>query len=138
MRPVTRAFSNLHTALYRLTGGRAQNPKYPTMLLTVTGRRSGQPRTVPVIYLEDGERFVIAAAYAGSDTDPDWWLNLRHNPAAVVRVNNETTAVTAEVAPSDQRADLWRRLVDMYPYFTEYQQRTSREIPVVILTPAHS
>jgi deazaflavin-dependent oxidoreductase (nitroreductase family) len=138
MRPVTRMFSNLHTALYRLTGGWAQSSKYPTMLLTVTGRRSGQPRTVPVIYIKDGERFVIAAAYAGSDANPAWWLNLRENPQAVVQVNNETTSVRAELAPSDQREDLWRQLVEMYPYFTEYQQRTSREIPVVILTPTGS
>ena len=83
------------------------------MLLTVTGRRSGQPRTVPVIYIKEGERFVIAAAYAGSDTNPAWWLNLRENPQAVVQVNNETTCVTAELAPSDQREDLWRQLVAM-------------------------
>ena len=81
MRPVTRAFSNLHAAMYRLTRGMAQSRKYPTMLLTVTGRRSSEPHTVPLIYIKDGERFVIAAAYAGSDTDPAWWLNLpRESP----------------------------------------------------------
>ena len=136
MRPVTRGFSNLHAAMYRLTRGMAQSRKYPTMLLTVTGRRSGEPHTVPLIYIKDGERFVIAAAYAGRDADPAWWLNLRENPHAVAQVNNDTFAVKAELAPAEQRPDLWRRLVDMYPYFTEYQQRTSREIPVVILAPA--
>jgi len=136
MRPVTRAFSNLHTTMYRLTRGMAQSRKYPTMLLTVTGCRSGKPRTVPLIYIKDGERFVIAAAYAGSAADPAWWLNLRENPHAVAQVNNHTFAVNAELAPVEQRPDLWRRLVEMYPYFIEYQQRTSREIPVVILTPA--
>lgn len=69
MRPVTRTFSTLHAVAYRLTGGRAQNHKYPTMLLTVTGRKTGKPRTVPVIYIKEGDRFVIAAAYSGSDTD---------------------------------------------------------------------
>ena len=83
MRPVTRTFSDLHAALYRLTGGAAQNPNYPTMLLTVTGRKTGKPRTVPLIYLEDGDRLVIAAAYAGSDANPTWWLNLREDPEAV-------------------------------------------------------
>jgi len=136
MRPVTRAFSNLHATMYRLTRGKAQNSKYPTMLLTVTGRKTGKPHTVPLIYIKDGERFVIAAAYAGSDHDPAWWLNLRANPTAVAQVNDHTFTVNAAVAPADQRPDLWRRLVDMYPYFTEYQQRTSREIPVVVLTPA--
>lgn len=134
MRPVTRTFSNLHAALYRLTGGAAQARKYPTMLLTVTGRRSGQPHTVPLIYITDGERLVVAAAYAGSDTDPAWWRNLRVHPRAVAQINNDTFAVEAETAPAERRPDLWRRLVEMYPYFTEYQQRTTREIPVVVLT----
>lgn len=135
MRPVTRLFSDLHVALYRFTGGAAQNPRYPTMLLTVTGRKSGRPRTVPLIYLEDGERLVIAAAYAGSDANPAWWLNLRENPEAVARLRDRTVAVRADLADPAERPELWRRLVAMYPYFTEYQQRTEREIPVVVLTP---
>ena len=133
MRPITRTFSDLHATLYRLTRGRAQSP---TMLLTVTGRTTGRPQTVPLIYLRDGDRLVIAAAYAGSDANPAWWLNLRATPHAVAQINGDTFPVTAALAPPGQRADLWRRLVGMYPYFTEYQQRTSRKIPVVILTPA--
>ncbi|KQH75946.1 hypothetical protein AO501_18040 [Mycobacterium gordonae] len=133
MRPVTRTFSNLHAAMYRWTRGRAQNPRYPTMLLTVTGRRTGKPQTVPLIYINDAERFVIAAAYAGSDNDPAWWLNLQANPHAVAQVHNERFNVEAELAPAERRPELWQRLVEMYPYFTEYQQRTSREIPVVML-----
>jgi deazaflavin-dependent oxidoreductase (nitroreductase family) len=135
MRPFTRTLSGLHARLYRLTGGRAQNAKYPTMLLTVTGRKTGRPQTVPLIYITDGDRLVIAAAYAGSDSDPAWWLNLRAHPGAVAQVRGETFAVTAQLAPADLREELWRRLVGMYPYFTEYQRRTRRRIPVVILTP---
>lgn len=133
MRPVTRTFSNLHAAMYRWTRGRAQNPKYPTMLLTVTGRRTGKPQTVPLIYIKDDERFVIAAAYAGSDSDPAWWLNLQANPHAVAQVNDQRFDVEAELAPADRRAELWQKLVEMYPYFTGYQQRTNRQIPVVFL-----
>lgn len=136
LRPVTRAFSDLHAELYRLTGGAAQNPRYPTMLLTVTGRKTGKPRTVPLIYLEDGPRLVIAAAYAGSDANPTWWLNLRDNPEAVAQLRDRTLRVHAALAEPGERAGLWRRLVDMYPYFAEYQTRTRREIPVIILTPA--
>ena len=135
MRPLTRTFSNLHARLYRLTRGRAANPNYPTMLLTVTGRRSGKPQTVPLIYLKDGGRLVIAAAYAGSDADPAWWLNLQANPRAVAQIKDDTFAVAAELAPRGQREELWDRLVQMYPYFTEYQERTNREIPVILLTP---
>jgi F420H(2)-dependent quinone reductase len=135
MRPVTRTFSDLHAALYRMTGGAAQNPNYPTMLLTVTGRKTGKPRTVPLIYLEDGDRLVIAAAYAGSKVNPTWWLNLRDNPEAVAQLRDRTVAVRATLAEQGERAELWKRLVAMYPYFAEYQTRTDREIPVIVLTP---
>lgn len=138
MRPVTRTFSSLHATAYRLTGGRAQNAKYPTMLLTVTGAKTGKPRTVPVIYIRDAGRFVIAAAYSGSDTDPVWWRNLRADPSATLEVSGETIGVTAALAGEQERPELWRRLVAMYPYFTEYQKRTTRQIPVIVLTPDQS
>ncbi|PJE23325.1 MAG: hypothetical protein CK431_11870 [Mycobacterium sp.] len=133
LRPITRTFSNLHAAMYRLTRGKAQNRKYPTMLLTVTGRKSGRPQTVPLIYVKDAGQFVIAAAYAGSDTDPAWWRNLQANPRAVAQVNDERFDVEAALAPADRRPELWQQLIRMYPYFVEYQQRTSRQIPVVML-----
>ncbi|MFI5507080.1 nitroreductase/quinone reductase family protein [Mycobacterium sp. NPDC051804] len=138
MRVVTRTVSALHALAYRATSGKAQNPKYPTMLLTVTGRKTGRPRTVPLIYVKDGERFVIAAAYSGSDTDPAWWLNLRTNPRAELQVLDSTVTVEASQASSDARPELWFRLVQMYPYFRDYEGRTDREIPVVILTPVTS
>ncbi|MHA7730887.1 nitroreductase/quinone reductase family protein [Mycobacterium sp. ML3] len=126
----------MHAAMYRWSRGKAQNPKYPTMLLTVTGRRTGRQHTVPLIYIKEGENFVIAAAYAGSDTDPAWWLNLQRNPRAVAQVHDERFVVEAKPVAADRRPELWHRLVEMYPYFTDYQQRTSRQIPVVVLTPA--
>ncbi|QEN14982.1 nitroreductase family deazaflavin-dependent oxidoreductase [Mycolicibacterium sp. ELW1] len=135
MRPVTRVISGLHSAAYRLSGGKAQNPKYPTMLLTVTGRKTGKSRTVPLIYIEDGDRFVIAAAYSGSDTDPVWWLNLKANPSALVQVRGATVRVEAAEAGADERDELWRRLVQMYPYFADYETRTTRQFPVIVLTP---
>ncbi|MEH3133118.1 MAG: nitroreductase family deazaflavin-dependent oxidoreductase [Mycolicibacterium neoaurum] len=135
MRVVTKTISGAHTLAYRVTGGRAQNGKYPTMLLTVTGRSTGKARTVPVIYVRDGERFVIAAAYSGSDTDPSWWRNLQADPRAEVQVRGETIHVSAAEADPGERPRLWERLVQMYPYFTVYQRRTERAIPVVVLTP---
>ncbi len=109
MRPVTRTFSDLHATLYRVDRRAAQNPNYPTMLLTVTGRKSGKPRTVPLIYLQDGRPEVIAAAYAGSDANPTWWLNLKAHPEAVARLRDRDVPVRAELAPPDQRPELWRR-----------------------------
>lgn len=135
MRPVTRAFSGLHAKMFRLTKGRASNPKWPMLVLTVTGRKTGKSRDVPLVYLEDEGRYVVAAAYGGSDENPAWWLNLQANPAAAALVNNVTLPVRASVATADQRSVLWPRLVEMYPYFAEYQQKTTRQIPVVLLTP---
>lgn len=135
MRPVVRLFTQLHVVLYRLTGGKAQIAKYPTMLLTVKGRKTGKLRTIPLIYIPDGDRFIIAAAFSGSDQHPTWWLNLRDSKEALVQVMRSQTRVRAKVATPDERAHFWTRLVAMYPYFTEYQERTQREIPVVILEP---
>jgi len=130
--------------LYKLTGGKAQIPGYPTMLLTVKGRKTGKLRTIPLIYIKDADRFVIAAAYAGSEHNPTWWLNLQSSGEGLVQqssgeglvqVMRDTVRVSAQVAPPEARADLWQRLSAMYPYFTDYQTRTRREIPIVILSP---
>ncbi len=135
MRPIVRVGMNLHVLLYRLTGGKAQVAKYPTMLLTVRGRKSGRLRTTPLIYVRDGNRFVIAAAYSGSDQNPTWWLNLQYCMEAVVQVNSTTVKVRAALATPQERERLWIKLAAMYPYFTEYQERTTRQIPVIILQP---
>lgn len=90
---------------------------------------------MPVIYIKDGDRSVIAAAYSGSDTDPAWWLNLRADPRAEVQVMGSTMQVEATEASSDDRPELWRRLVQMYPYFADYERRTTRQIPVIVLNP---
>ena len=138
MRPVVRVGTNLHVLLYRWTGGRAQVRKYPTMLLTTTGRKTGKRRTIPLVYVEDKGRFIIAAAYAGSDRNPTWWLNLQHTKEGVAQVMRRKVRVRAEVARPEERDELWRRLVAMYPYFTEYQARTQRQIPVVVLQPVEA
>ena len=138
MRPVVRLFTQLHVFLYRLTDGKAQIAKYPTLLLTVSGRKTGKLRTIPLIYIADGDRFIIAAAYSGSDQHPTWWLNLRHSQEALVQVMRVKTRVRARVAAPHERAHYWTQLVAMYPYFTEYQARTQREIPVVILEPVET
>ncbi len=138
MRPVVRAITALHVLLYRLSGGRAQQARYPTLLLTIRGRKTGKLYTIPLLYVVDGDRFVIAAAYAGSPRHPAWWLNLQHSKEAVVQVKRQKIRVRAELAGVQEREDFWRRLVAMYPSFAEYQQRTQREIPVVILQPVES
>lgn len=134
LRPVVAAVTALHAWLYRLSGGRAQAPAYPTLLLTVRGRRSGNERTVPLVYVMDGADYIVAAAYSGSDRHPAWWLNLKIATVGVIQVGRVKTAVRAVEVSAPDRDDLWLRLAEMYPPFEEYQQRTARRIPVLRLT----
>lgn len=127
--------TNAHVDLYRLTGGRAAAPGWPTLLLTTTGRRSRHERTVPLVYVRDGEAYAVCAAYAGSDRHPAWWLNLKADPRGVVQVGGVRQEVVAEPVPEERRAELWRRLVAMYPPFESYRGRTTRRFPVVLLRP---
>jgi deazaflavin-dependent oxidoreductase (nitroreductase family) len=127
-----------NVALYRRTGGRlgGKVSGAPVLLLDHVGRRSGQARTSPVLYLEDGPDLVVVASRGGSDATPAWWLNLKANPDTTVQVGSERRRVVARQATPDQKTRLWPRLVDMYPAYAVYQRRTEREIPVVILSPA--
>lgn len=135
VRPLVRAFTALHVLLYQKSGGKAQTPGYPTLLLTTWGRKTGKPRTIPLVYVTEGDCFIIAAAYSGSDQHPAWWLNLQHNQHAVVQVMNRKVEVRAKLVEPSQRELLWKRLVAMYPPFAEYQTRTRREIPIIVLQP---
>jgi len=105
----------------------------PILLLTTTGRRSGQPRTVPLLYTRDGERYVVLASYLGSPTHPDWYHNLLAQPTATVELPGERFAVRCSVAQGAERDRLFERQAAQMPMFTEYQQKTSRRIPVVLL-----
>lgn len=123
--------------LYRLTGGviggRVQS--LPVLLLTTTGRTSGKPRTVPVAYLTDGSTYVIIASYAGRPRHPAWFLNLQSHPEATIQVKKRQMPVQAETANPQKRRELWARLMEVAPGYADYQKRTSREIPMVILHP---
>ncbi len=136
-RAVTRAVSALHNRVYRLSGGRLGGRifKSPVLLLTTTGRKSGQPRTVPLLYLADGDTFVIVASYGGSVAHPVWFLNLRAHPEVDVEVKGTRRHMRAGVATAAERRRLWPRLVQMYASYESYQERTERKIPVVILRP---
>jgi F420H(2)-dependent quinone reductase len=135
---LVRRFIELNTVLYRRTGGRlgGKMKGAPVLLLDHVGRKSGKARTTPVLYLEDGADVVIVGSRGGSDAMPAWYLNLMANPATTVQVRSERRSVRAREANDDERLRLWPRLVEMYPEFDVYQTRTSRKIPVVILSPA--
>jgi deazaflavin-dependent oxidoreductase (nitroreductase family) len=134
---VTKLTTRAHIALYRRTGGKLGG-RYrgsPVLLLTTTGRRSGQPRTMPLLYIDDGNRKVVAASYLGADHHPAWYHNLLAHPEVTVQAGSSVQRMRAEVADSEERARLWSPLAAMYPTYDDYQSKTERQIPVVVLTP---
>ena len=138
MKLLTNAFIALNVWLYRLSGGRMMGRMgaAPILLLSTTGRRSGRERTTPLLYLGDGGRLVIVASLAGAARHPAWFLNLEANPRVKLQVRSRRFAATARRATAEEKAQLWPRLVAMYPAYEDYQARTTRDIPVVIVTPA--
>lgn len=106
----------------------------PMVLLTHTGRKSGQQRTNPLVYMADGDRYLIFASKGGAPTDPDWFNNLKANPDASVEIGTEKFDVTATEITGEERDRLWARNVAQRPAFGEYEQKTTRKIPVVALT----
>lgn len=134
---VQRSVTGIHTFLYRLTGGAFGGRMFgnPVLLLITTGRKTGKQRTTPLLYLADGDAMVLVASNGGSEWSPAWWLNLKSNPSAQVQVGRRTTAVTAEQASPEERRRLWPLVTAMYAGYADYQKRTAREIPLVILRP---
>jgi deazaflavin-dependent oxidoreductase (nitroreductase family) len=104
------------------------------LILTTTGRRSGRPHEVPLLYLREGDSLVVIASYGGRPNYPDWYLNLVAKPKARVQVNGRRQTVTARVATSEEREE-WPRIVEAYEGYSQYQSRTDRVIPVVFLEP---
>jgi deazaflavin-dependent oxidoreductase (nitroreductase family) len=127
----------LNVPVYRATRGRlfGRIGRAPVLLLTTTGRRSGQERTAPVLYLADGERLVVIGSNAGNERPPAWALNLRANPDAEVQVRGSHRKVRARLAEGDERDELWRRMNEQYGGFDDYRARTGRQIDLVVLEP---
>ena len=132
-----RAATKLHSFVYRVTNGRVGGRIVggPVLLLTTTGRKSGRERTVPLLYLKDGEDLVVVGSNGGTATPPAWWLNLTDNPEATVEVGGHKMRVRAEEAGFEEKERLWPKLVEMYGGYEDYRRRTDREIPVVFLHP---
>jgi deazaflavin-dependent oxidoreductase (nitroreductase family) len=130
-------FNQEHVRVYRETGGeRGYHWRGTTiLLLTTRGRRSGEQRTTPLIHHTDGERYVIVASKGGAPEHPSWFENLQAEPNAEIEVKAKRIPVTASVAQGEERARLWSLMSEAWPAYDEYQAKTDREIPVVILTP---
>lgn len=132
------ALTNANVRVYRLSGGRLGNTikGAPVLLLDHMGRKSGVSRTTPLLYMRDGSDVIVVGSRAGSDVTPAWWLNLMANPTVTIQIGRERSRVTARQATPEEKAELWPRLVQVYADYAVYQQRTSRDIPVAILSPA--
>lgn len=137
-RPLTKWMSQLNRWVYRLSGGRLGGKWLygaPVMLLTTTGRKSGKPRTTPLLYLADGDNIVIVASMGGMSKHPLWYHNLMANPNCEIEIGRRSSSMRARRASDDEKVDYWPRLTAMYPDFDDYQARTERNIPVMILSP---
>ena len=132
-----RIISRIHTFLYRLSGGRFTYSLLGRgmLLLTTTGRKTGRPYTTPLQYYKDDSGIIIVGSNAANERHADWWLNLLANPEAEVQIKRKTRRVRAEEIVGEERDRLWPRLVQWYPSYGKYQQRTDRRIPVVRLLP---
>jgi F420H(2)-dependent quinone reductase len=132
-----RFVGKLNAPVYRLSGGRLGGKlgKAPILLLTTTGRKSGQQRTAPVLYLVDDDRFVVINTNAGNVKTPAWSLNLRADPEAEVEVGRRRVKVRARLAEDEERADLWRRHNEQYAGWEYYETKLSRDIGVFVLEP---
>lgn len=108
----------------------------PTLLLTTTGRRSGKPIVMPLIYGEAGGKYVVVASKGGAPTHPGWYLNLAAHRAVEVQILAKRFRATARTASGAERAELWQQMAAIYPPYDDYQAKTDREIPVVVLEPA--
>ena len=137
--PLIKLMSRVNTWAYRATNGRLGG-KFrggaPVMLVTTTGRKTGRRHTLPLLYLRDGDRVVTVASKGGMDHHPLWYRNLVDNPAVDVQIGARVEPMRAHTASPAEKADLWPKLIAMYPDYAQYQKRTTRDIPVVILSPS--
>jgi deazaflavin-dependent oxidoreductase (nitroreductase family) len=137
LRPGTiRLIGRLHAWLSKLAGGKLEYAfgRAPFMMLTTKGRKTGRSRTTPVLYLQDGPDLIVVASFGGNDMHPAWYLNLEECPEAEILINGERGRVVARRVSPEEKKVIWQRLVKMYPNFDIYQQRTSREIPLLRLS----
>jgi deazaflavin-dependent oxidoreductase (nitroreductase family) len=127
----------VHLPLYRLTGGVIGHRigKITTLILTVTGAKSGLPRSTGLNYRRDGENFVVIASKGGVADHPTWFKNLLQNPEAEVQAGRQKVKVRARIATPTEKPRLWALMTEHYKGFDHYQESTDREIPVVVLEP---
>ena len=137
-----RKLNYFSVVLYHLTGERAYRGSADSpagfLKLTTTGRKSGQPRTVHLLYIRDDAAYVVTASNGGKQRPPGWFFNVSSNPQVTMHVHGTQVSAVAEVADHDKRRELWARLLSLAPMYAGYEKHTSREISMVILRPVDS
>jgi F420H(2)-dependent quinone reductase len=130
-----RFLSRLHRAVFAATGGRIGRRLVGNdmLLLTTTGRRTGKPHTVPLLYLRDGDRYVVIASFGGRPYHPAWYLNLMAEPSVEVQIGSRRFGGSASTASPEERSAWWPRIARAYRGYSEYAKRTDRTIPVVFI-----
>jgi deazaflavin-dependent oxidoreductase (nitroreductase family) len=135
---VLKLVTGLHKTIFKVSNGRVANrgSGMPVLMLTTTGRKSGQPRTTMLTSpLQDDGRIVLVGSNGGDDRDPAWIGNLRADPSVSVTMEGRTVPMTAHVADPAEKAELWPRIVADHAHYAGYQAKTERDIPVVVLEP---
>ena len=138
MTDAEKLYGDEHVRVYRETGGKvghAWKKGAKILLLTTTGRKTGEPRTTPLIYETDGDRYIIIASQGGAPEDPGWYRNLTKDPDVELQVWDEVFPARAHDAEGEERDRLWQLAAKQWPDYDEYVKRTDREIPVVVLEP---
>jgi deazaflavin-dependent oxidoreductase (nitroreductase family) len=133
-----RALFSFHQAAYRATGGIIGHRlgRLTCLLLTTRGAKSGLARTLPLVYGRDGRHLVLVASKGGAPAHPAWYVNLKAHPEVVVQVGSKNLWMNARTATPAERPRLWKLMTRQYAGYDAYQERTDREIPIVILEPA--
>lgn len=139
MRAIMKAFTPFHRSVLRLTRGRIgqawSSTRQPLLILTATGRRSGQPHSTVVGYIPDGDAFIIVASKGGLPEHPAWYHNIVANPDVIIERNGPREPRRARVTRGEERERLWRKICALYPTFASYQASTTRQLPVILLEP---
>jgi F420H(2)-dependent quinone reductase len=133
----TKLLMSLNVLVYRLSRGRlgSRMAGYSVLLLHTTGRKTGVAYTIPLTYFQEGENYLLVASNWGREHNPGWYYNLLNQPETTIQAKEHVVAVKAHPAKGDEYTRLWKMVTSRNNFYTRYQKKTSRQIPIMVLTP---